>query len=128
MDKIQVNGTIFASTIQEARTSQPKKILLVSRCAWTLYNFRAGLMRGLIASGATVIGGGAGGDGFEPRIEALGVPFVPFPVDKRGIHPRADVALLQALYHWYHREKPDIVHHFTIKERVRNNITNRDDL
>src|SRR5262245_27207725 len=109
----------------EGRAPVSKKILLVSRCAWTLYNFRVGLMRGLITSGATVIGGGAGGDGFEPKIETLGVPFVPLPVDKQWIHPRADVALLRALYHWYRHEKPDIVHHFTIKPVIYGSIAAR---
>ena len=41
------------------------KILLVSRCAWTLYNFRSGLITALVKRGETVIGGGAGGDGYE---------------------------------------------------------------
>ena len=102
-----------------------KKILLVSRCAWTLYNFRAGLMRLLKSQGVTVIGGGAAGDGFEPKIDALGVPFMPLPVDKKGIHPCADFALLQTLYHWYRHEKPDIVHHFTIKPVIYGSIAAR---
>jgi glycosyltransferase involved in cell wall biosynthesis len=80
-----------------------------------LYNFRSGLMRALKARGVLVIGGGAAGDGFESKIETLGVPFVPLPVDKKGINPWNDMVLLRALYSLYHREKPDIVHHFTIK-------------
>jgi glycosyltransferase involved in cell wall biosynthesis len=102
-----------------------KKILLVSRCAWTLYNFRAGLMRLLKSQGVTVIGGGAAGDGFEPKIEALGVPFIPLPVDKKGMHPCADLSLLRALYHWYCHAKPDIVHHFTIKPVIYGSIAAR---
>jgi hypothetical protein len=58
--------------MQTAKYSLPQKILLVSRCAWTLYNFRAGLMRVLKARGATVLCGGAEGDGFEQKIAALG--------------------------------------------------------
>ena len=41
------------------------KIILVSRCAWTLYNFRSGLIRELKRRHHQVVGGGAGGDGFE---------------------------------------------------------------
>jgi glycosyltransferase involved in cell wall biosynthesis len=102
-----------------------KKVLLVSRCAWTLYNFRTGLIRALQTQGATVIGGGAAGDGFEPKIEALGVPFVSLPIDKKGIKPHADVRLLWALYRWYRRERPDIVHHFTIKPVIYGSIAAR---
>jgi glycosyltransferase involved in cell wall biosynthesis len=92
-----------------------KKIILVSRCAWTLYNFRVGLMKHLRRRGIQVIGGGAGGDGFEPYIEALGVPFVPLPVSKVAINPIEDLQLFWTLCRWYGRERPDIVHHFTIK-------------
>jgi glycosyltransferase involved in cell wall biosynthesis len=102
-----------------------KKIILVSRCAWTLYNFRAGLMRALRQRGHTVVAGGAAGDGFEPKIEALGVPFVPLPVDKKGVNPRADVALFWTLYRWYRRERPDVVHHFTIKPVIYGSIAAR---
>jgi glycosyltransferase involved in cell wall biosynthesis len=112
-------------TMQTEKHSLPQKILLVSRCAWTLYNFRAGLMRVLKARGATVLGGGAEGDGFEQKIVALGVPFMPLPVDKKGINPRADVQLLWSLYRWYRREKPDIVHHFTIKPVIYGSIAAR---
>jgi glycosyltransferase involved in cell wall biosynthesis len=102
-----------------------KKIFLVSRCAWTLFNFRAGLMRKLIENDNTVIGGGAAGDGFEPKIEALGVKFNGLPVDKKGINPRADVKLFWALYRWYKVQEPDIVHHFTIKPVIYGSIAAR---
>ena len=102
-----------------------KKIFLVSRCAWTLFNFRAGLMRELVKNGNTVIGGGAAGDGFEPKIEALGVKFNGLPVDKKGINPRADIKLFWTLYRWYRKEQPDIVHHFTIKPVIYGSIAAR---
>src|SRR5262245_31944756 len=82
-------------------------------------------MRLLKSRGVKVVGGGAPGDGFEPKIEALGVPFIPLPVDKQGIHPRADFTLLQTLYHWYWHAKPDIVHHFTIKPVIYGSIAAR---
>lgn len=101
------------------------RVALVSRCAWTLYNFRSGLIRSLKEKGAKVIGGGAGGDGFEEKIRRLGVPFFDLPVDKRGINPVADVNLLYALYRWYRKERPDIVHHFTIKPVIYGSIAAR---
>jgi glycosyltransferase involved in cell wall biosynthesis len=82
-------------------------------------------MRALKMQGATVLGGGAAGDGFEPKIEALGVPFVPLPIDKKSIRPDADVELFWTLYRWYRREKPDVVHHFTIKPVIYGSIAAR---
>jgi glycosyltransferase involved in cell wall biosynthesis len=102
-----------------------KKILLVSRCAWTLYNFRSGLMRALKGRGHIVMGGGAAGDGFEARVEELGVSFTGLPVDKRGINPWADLRLFWALYRWYTGQKPDIVHHFTSKPVIYGSVAAR---
>jgi len=102
-----------------------EKIALVSRCAWTLYNFRSGLIRSLREKGVTVIGGGAGGDGFEEKIRGLGVPFFDLPVDKRGINPVSDLKLFYTLYWWYRKERPDIVHHFTIKPVIYGSIAAR---
>ncbi len=75
--------------------------------------------------GATVVGAGAGGDGYEPRIEALPIPFVPLPVDKRALNPLADLKLLWKLYRWYRQERPDIVHHFTIKPVIYGSLAAR---
>jgi glycosyltransferase involved in cell wall biosynthesis len=102
-----------------------KKILLVSRCAWTLYNFRAGQIRALLQRGHSVIGGGAGGDGYEEKVRELGISFVPLPVDKKGINFLADLILFKTLFQWYLREKPDIVHHFTIKPVIYGSIAAR---
>jgi glycosyltransferase involved in cell wall biosynthesis len=91
------------------------KIVLTSRCSWTLYNFRWDLIQELQRSGYTVVGGGAGGDGFEKCVEDLGVPFTRLPVDKKATNPLRDVRLLSALKKWYRKERPDVVHNFTIK-------------
>ena len=102
-----------------------RKVLLVSRCAWTLYNFRAGLLSALKKNGYRVVGGGASGDGFEQRVEALGVPYVPLRVDRKGINPAADIRLFWQLYRWYRRERPAVVHHFTIKPVIYGSIAAR---
>ncbi len=97
---------------------KPTKVILVSRCAWTLFNFRAGLIRSLLKRGDVVLGGGAGGDGFEERLKHLGIAFVPLPVSRRPINPWSDWVLLWTLFRWYRRERPDVVHHFTIRPVV----------
>ena len=102
-----------------------KKIFLVSRCSWTLFNFRTGLICALKEAGHFVVGGGAGGDGYEAKVESLGILFVRLPLDKRGIHPGADLKFFWSLYRWYRKEKPDIVHHFTIKPVIYGSIAAR---
>ena len=43
------------------RPLQGRTVLIISRCAWTLFNFRLPLMRALMQAGARVIALGAGG-------------------------------------------------------------------
>ena len=102
-----------------------QKVIMVSRCARTLFNFRAGLMKAVKAHGYEVLGGGSGGDGYEPSIEALGVPFSSLPVSFKPINPFADLALVWTLYRWYRREKPVVVHHFTVKPVIYGSIAAR---
>ena len=92
-----------------------EKVFVISRCAWTLYNFRSGLLKYLKQIGLQVQGGGASGDGFEPKIKALGINFKSLPIDKKSLNPIADVHFLITMYRWYKRERPAVVHHFTIK-------------
>ena len=82
-------------------------------------------MRALKDRGETLLCGGAGGDGYEEKIADLGIPFVALPVDMRSVNPIADVKLFRALFRWYRREKPDIVHHFTIKPVIYGSLAAR---
>lgn len=82
-------------------------------------------MRALSGRGVTVLGGGCGGDGYEVKVRELGVHFEDLPVDKKGINPWADLRLLYKMYRWYKTEKPDAVHHFTIKPVIYGSIAAR---
>jgi glycosyltransferase involved in cell wall biosynthesis len=91
------------------------KTLIVSRCAWTLHNFRLPILVALAARGHKTLGAGADGDGYERLIREAGFRFEAIPVDKKGVNPLADLRLLRALAALYRKECPDVVHHFTIK-------------
>ena len=98
------------------------KIFVVSRCGWTLFNFRAGLLKMLSARGTDLVSAGSGEDGYGPRIEAMGVRFRHLPINREGINPVADLRLFLALYRWYRQERPHVVHHFTIKPVIYGSI------
>jgi glycosyltransferase involved in cell wall biosynthesis len=100
-------------------------VLIVSRCAWTLFNFRLPLMRALLQAGARVIALGAGGDGYEPRLRAAGIDYRPIPVARRSLNPLADLALLLSLVAVIRRERPSVVHCFTIKPAIFGTIAAR---
>jgi hypothetical protein len=94
-----------------------KKILIISRCSWTLYNFRLGIMQALRNKGINVIGAGAAGDGFEQKIREAGFVFIDLPINKKSINPLSDIDLFFKLFVLFKKEQPDIVHLFTIKKK-----------
>ncbi len=100
------------------------KILLSSRCAWSLINYRSGQMRSLKSGGDEVIGAAAA-DGYENRFESMGIKFVGLPVPYRSINPLADLRLFWSFYTLYRKERPQIVHHFTIKPVIYGSIAAR---
>ena len=46
-------------------------------------------------------------------------------MDKKGTNLLADLILFKTLFQWYRQEKPDIVHHFTIKPVIYGSIAAR---
>lgn len=100
------------------------KVLLVAHRAFYLQNFLRGHIRNLQNKGFAIITGG-GADGFENRLDAMNVPFVPLPLPKKAIHPIGDIRLFWSLYCWYRQEKPDIVHHFNIKAVIYGSVAAR---
>ena len=99
-----------------------RKIMLISRCAWTLYNFRRNLISSIQNRGNEVISLGATGDGYESKLEDIGIPFIPLQINQKGISPISDLRLLWILFTYYRQYKPDIVHHFTIKPVIYGSI------
>lgn len=95
-----------------------RKVIVVSRCAWTLFNFRLSLIRSIDAEHARVIAFGAGGDGYEEKLREQGVEFRAIPIAPRGLSPLADLLLLVRLTREFRRERPDVVHCFTIKPAI----------
>lgn len=61
---------------------------------------------------------GAGGDGFEERLERSGVRFEHIPVAMRSIDLLADIRLVMCLVRKFRRTKPDVVHSFTVKPAI----------
>ena len=69
------------------------KVLIALNTAWNLLNFRAGLIRALVAQGHAVVAV-APDDAYASRLAELGCRFVALPMDNQGTHPGRDVLLL----------------------------------
>lgn len=98
--------------------SSGAKVFVISRCAWTLFNFRRSLIEAISARGARVVALGAGGDGYEEKLTGAGIEFRHIPVSRRGLNPLADLWLFVRLASMMVRERPDVVHCFTIKPAI----------
>jgi len=94
--------------------NKPRTIVFVYNTAEYLVRFRLGLMRAMRRRGWRVVAA-APPDDHSPTIVAAGIPFVPIPMERKGRNPLADFRLWWRLLGLYRRERPSIVHHFTVK-------------
>lgn len=93
------------------------KIMIVINTAWNLVNFRAGLIRALVAQGHEVVAV-APYDDYAPRLAELGCRFVALPMDNKGTHPGRDLLLFLRFLKLLRRERPDVYLGYTIKPNV----------
>jgi len=90
------------------------KVLLVANTSWYLYNFRLPLIRDLRERGFQVALV-APRDAHTSLLEAEGLTVHLWLVARSSVNPLAEAQALVDLLRIYRREKPDLVHHFTIK-------------
>jgi len=90
------------------------KAVLFANSDWYLFNFSLALARRLKASGYDVLllspPGAYGG-----RLREVGLSWQPVPMNRQSLNPLRELRLVARLIGIYRRERPDIVHHFTIK-------------
>lgn len=90
--------------------------VLYNTTRW-LYRFRLPLMKALQERGYTVYGV-APPDDFVPRLEAEGIPHIPFSMDRKGTNPIQELGLVLRLRRLFAEHRPDLVLAFTIKPNV----------
>ena len=94
-----------------------KKIVISINAAWNIVNFRLGLIRALREAGHEVIAL-APPDRHGARLEAPGLPYVPLPMDKKGVSPLRDLLLLARYWRALRRLKPDLFLGYTAKPNI----------
>lgn len=90
------------------------KILLVANTDWYLYNFRLSLAKFLREEGHEVVLVSPTGP-FVDKIQGQNFRTIEWNVSRSGMNPLAEIGYLVSLLNIYQKEKPDLVHHFTIK-------------
>ncbi len=94
-----------------------KKIIICVNTAWNLFNFRAGLIRALVAEGYEVVAV-APFDDYAKRLATLGCRFVTLPMDNQGTNPWRDTFLLFRFWWLLRSEQPAAFLGYTVKPNI----------
>lgn len=97
------------------------KVLLFANTDWYLWNFRRELVQVLQRDSWEVILVSPPG-AFVERLRSLGARWIAVQMQRDGINPLTELASVAALSAIYRREKPDIVHHFTLKAVIHGSL------
>ncbi|SAK63884.1 glycosyltransferase family 4 protein [Caballeronia ptereochthonis] len=100
------------------------KVVLFANTDWYLYNFRLSFARKLRDEGFEVVLLSPPGE-YGPKLEALGFRWHPVPMARRSLNPLREAALLAWLARFLFRERPALVHAFTIKSAVYGSLASR---
>ncbi len=90
------------------------RVLLLANTDWYLYNFRRALAGALRENGVDVVLVCPPGR-FVPLLEEAGFRVRCFPLRRRSVAPWSQWQPVAALTRIYNEERPDLVHHFTVK-------------
>jgi glycosyltransferase involved in cell wall biosynthesis len=90
------------------------KVLLFANTDWYLFNFRLALAERLRSEGIEVLMLSPPGV-YGERLRAAGFRWEPVPMRRRSLNPVRELFLIGDLVKRFRRERPDIVHAFTVK-------------
>lgn len=91
-----------------------QKVILFANTDWYLYNFRRSLALALKGEGYDVLLVSPAGE-YGARLRALGLGWQPLHMDRRSVNPLRETALLMRFAGLLRRERPALLHNFTIK-------------
>ena len=100
------------------------KVVLFANTEWYLYNFRRSLALALRDAGHEVLLISPPGP-YGERLRALGLRWDPVPMNRRSLNPLRELHVLWHLWRLFRRERPALVHGFTIKCAVYGSIAAR---
>lgn len=90
------------------------KVVLFANTDWYLWNFRRSFALALREAGHDVLLLSPQGE-YGGKLRALGLDWRPLSMDRRSLNPVREAWLLLHLVRFLRRERPDVVHGFTIK-------------
>jgi glycosyltransferase involved in cell wall biosynthesis len=100
------------------------KIILFANTDWYLFNYRLPLALTLQEQGHDVLLLSPAGNYFK-KILDCGLRWQVFNLSRSGVNPITEITTIFRLVHLYRREKPDLVHNFTIKSVIYSSLAAR---
>ena len=110
-------GCVDVSGVAGSLPLKPKKVVIASNSAWSIVNFRAGLIRAMVDVGYEVIAVAAP-DEYVARLPELGCRYLPLKIDSKGTHPGRDLLFLWRLWRLLRRERADVYLSYTVKPNI----------
>ena len=101
-----------------------KKVALFANTDWYLYNFRLSLARRLRDDGYDVVLISPPGD-YSARLVADGFRWLPLVMERRSLNPLSEIGVIVRLVAILRRERPALLHSFTIKSVVYGSLAAR---
>jgi glycosyltransferase involved in cell wall biosynthesis len=90
------------------------KVIFVANTDWYLYNFRLPLILAVRSLGVDVVLVSPDGP-YVVKFAEQGLRWLPLPMVRRSLNPMREAAAICSLTEIYRRERPALVHHFTLK-------------
>ncbi len=91
-----------------------KKVILVSNTAWSIFNFRSGLMKKLDEEGYKIITIAP----FDEYANKIPYEYHEIKMNNIGTNPFEDFILFLRFFFLYRKLKPDVILHFTPKPNI----------
>ena len=101
-----------------------KRIAIVSNTAWSIFNFRYGLLQTLLDRQCEVYVV-APPDACSIKMRAMGCEVIDMPMSAKGINPVDDLLLLYRMMQCYQKIQPQFIIHFTIKPNIYGSLAAR---
>ena len=98
----------------QTKPTKPADVIMFANTDWYLYNFRRSLALRIQSLGYTVLMISPDGQ-FGPRLCDLGLRWEPLEMRRGSLRPDVEVQLVWRLSQILRRERPRLIHSFTIK-------------
>lgn len=99
------------------------KIAFVANTAWSIHNFRSGIIQQLLGMNHQVIVIAPQNPIYSAKLKDLGCDFKELQLDNQGTNLWTDFKNLTQLYQLYRAIQPDMIFHYTIKLNIYGAIT-----